>query len=221
MLISFWNSVISSPLLSIKWDVWTHGQACCFLGILGGQHLAFLGQRPHSMFLNYPTVGKVCVQKAVSKGLLNGCMNCSHAAPCSIWTHQTLVLVVLHGSEAENSHQGRGQHHYPSLFQRRAIWCPEKPVSERKLVLFQGPWGTYSWFCFKGCYGNSPSCRLTAQHQRIHFCENISCPPTPAQRPDSNIFFLHQNKKYQNFVIEKLPVMGWIVAPSQNRTLNS
>lgn len=104
VLISFWNSVISSPLLSIRWDGRTHGQACCFLGILGGQYLAFLGQRPHSMFLNYPTVGKLCVQKAVSKGLWNGCMNCSHSTPRSIWTHQTLVLVALHGSEAENSH---------------------------------------------------------------------------------------------------------------------
>lgn len=34
-------------------------------------------------------------------------------------------------------------------------------------------------------------------------------------------FFLHPNKEYQNLVIEKLAVMGWIVAPSQNHTLNS
>lgn len=110
MLISFWNLVISSPLISIRWDGWMDTWLGLLLSwYLGGQHLAFLGQRPHNMFLNYPTVGKLCVQKAVSKGLLNGSMNCSHSVSRSIWIQQTLVLVILRGSETENSHQGRGR----------------------------------------------------------------------------------------------------------------
>lgn len=67
------HNFLSSHKYQVRWmDTWS--------GLLLSWYLVrtiFLRQRPLSMFLNDPIVGKVCVQKAVSKGLLNGYMNCS------------------------------------------------------------------------------------------------------------------------------------------------